>query len=510
VTDDPAEVLGLWKGAVALAGTLLLAWDLVLRRRGRAGFARRLRDGLLAAFAAAAALVWCNAFAFHQGVYVHHWEIFHHYVGAKYFPELAYTRLYDCTVVADSDAGFPFPARLRPVRRLGSNRVEWATAVLAEREACTRHFEPARWRAFQRDVAWFRSHFPPRRWASITSDRGFNATPLWIALAAGLASEGPPSETQILLLALLDPLLLLAMWGCVAWAFGWRVLCVALLYWGTNYPAQFGWTGGAFLRQDWLALAVTGLCLLRRERPAAAGCALATAALLRVTPAVLVAGLALKALTTLWRTRRLAPSHRRFAAGALAALALLVPLSALLTGAAAWPAFVRNSSLDLATPSGNFLGWKTVVAYEHATRMTAARDPAQLDPAVPWQQARRAVFANRAALYWAGVAGFLVLLVAAVRRSEDATAAVLGTGLMVIAAQIPSYYYALLLVYACLWPRSPAIGVALVALSALSWALALPLAARDEIFTGVSLASVLFVVAATFQAARATPAPLPG
>jgi hypothetical protein len=26
------------------------------------------------------------------------------------------------------------------------------------------------------------------------------------------------------------------MWVGVAWAFGWRVMCVALIYWGTNVP----------------------------------------------------------------------------------------------------------------------------------------------------------------------------------------------------------------------------------------------------------------------------------
>ena len=87
-------------------------------------------------------------------------------------------------------------------------------------------------------------------------------------------------------------------------------------------------------------------------------------------------------------------------------------------------------------------------------------------------------------------------------RSPPWEAAVLGAGLMVVAAQIPCYYYALLLVYAFLWPQRPSIGVALVALAALSWALAIPLRGRDEIFAAVSLASVLFAVFATVLVVR--------
>jgi hypothetical protein len=499
---DPSKILGIWKGAVAFAGAALLAWGMWLERRGRAAFARRLRDLLLASLGGASALLWCNGFAFHQGSFLHHAEIFHHYVGAKYFRELSYAGLYDCTVVADYDAHFGFPPTLRPVRRLGSNRVEWATAVLLDRDSCTAHFTPERWRAFQHDVAWFRSKFSPRLWASITTDRGFNATPAWNLAASWLARSGPASDAQILALALIDPALLLAMWAAVAWAFGWRVLCVALLYWGTNYPAQFGWTGGAYLRQDWLASAVTGLCLLRRSRSAAGGFALTLAALLRMTPAVLIAGIALKAIWSALASRSLAlaPAQRRLAAGCVAALALVLPLSALNDGGGAWADFARNTAVDFGTPSGNFVGWKTVVAYEQATRRSALRDPVGMDPNEPWQEARRAVYQRRAPWFWLGVAGFLGLFLRAVRRCEDWAAAVLGTGLMVIGSQIPSYYYALLFVYAFLWPRVPAVGVGLAALSLASWVIAGQLAERDEIFAWVSLASVLYVVFATLAA----------
>jgi hypothetical protein len=501
---DPARYFGVLKLGVASAGTALLAWGLVLRLIGRPGSARRLREALLIALGALAALCWFNFFQFHQGVYLHTAEIFHHYVGSKYFRELSYSRLYDCTVVADYGSGYSFPAHKRPVRRLGSNRIDWATDVLADPEVCTDHFSPQRWRSFQHDVGWFRAQFHPRRWASITTDRGFNSTPMWNTVASLLADTGPPSTAQILTLALLDPLLLLVMWGFVAWAFGWRTLCVALVYWGTNYPALFGWTGGAFLRQDWLASAVIGLCLLRRGKLAAGGAVLTLSVLLRMTPAILIAGLVLKVLGLAWRERSLTlrTPHRRFAAGCVAALVIALPLSALVGGAGAWADFARNTQVDLGTPSGNFMGWRTVVSYEHETRMELTRDRRLIDSNAPWQQARRDAFQRRQLWFWAAILGFLVVLLPAARQNEDWVAAVLGVGLMVVGVQIPSYYYALLLAYAFLWQRSEAIGVGLCALSAASWLIAGAFSERDEIFNWVSLASVLFVIFATLLAWR--------
>jgi len=124
-----------------------------------------------------------------------------------------------------------------------------AAAALENAAACKRHFTPERWRSFSRDVAWFRSQLPLRRWKLTQTDHGYNGTPAWGLFGGLLAHSGPATDAQILALRLIDPLLLLLTWAAVGWTFGWRVLCVALLYWGTNYPAQYGWVGGSYLRQ---------------------------------------------------------------------------------------------------------------------------------------------------------------------------------------------------------------------------------------------------------------------
>ena len=57
-------------------------------------------------------------------------------------------------------------------------------------------------------------------------------------------------------------------------------------------------------------------------------------------------------------------------------------------------------------------------------------------------------------------------------RQPEWVAAVLGVGLVPVATELTSYYYAMLLVFAFLWPRRPEIGVALCTLSAVTLGIA--------------------------------------
>src|SRR4029434_10353702 len=74
------------------------------------------------------------------------------------------------------------------------------------------------------------------------------------------------------------------------WAFGWRVMAIATVFWGCNAPADFYWTGGAFLRMDWMFFLVASLCLARQSMCVLSGAALTWSALLRVFPLILFAG----------------------------------------------------------------------------------------------------------------------------------------------------------------------------------------------------------------------------
>jgi len=301
------------------------------------------------------------------------------------------------------------------------------------------------------------------------------------------------------MLALLDPLLLLGMWFAVYWAFGWRVLCVALIWWGTNHLANYAWNGGAFLRQDWLVLAVVGICLVRKGKPGWGGFALTYAALLRVFPGFIVAALILKALLRMWKERTfvLSDDHKRFAVGCVAAVILLVGLSSAASGGiGAWGDFLENSRLNVRSTGTNTVGLMTVLSYEHDKRLKVTQDRSLEDANSNWLAAKREIFSKRRPLFWVLLAGFLIALAQAVRDEPDWAALALGIGLIPMASFPSCYYFSIFTGYALLWDRRRSVGVLLCALAIASHVAAFLLPRPieyDQRFAWISLAVVITV-----------------
>lgn len=504
---DP-RALGVLRGLVALSGAAILTWDGVVRPGYLPDTRRRLRDASLALLGLASFACWWNLGLFHFELgYLQVNDLYHYYLGAKYTPELGYTRLYECTAVADAEDGNLARVRSRWMRDLATNELTRTTSILSDPGRCKSRFSAARWDGFRRDVSWFRSHATtPEVWDTLQVDHGYNATPVWGAVGSPLANLAPASDSQMLRLALIDPVLLLVMWGAVWWAFGWRSMAVALLWWGTNYPARFAWTGGAFLRADWLALTVVGICLVKKGLSGAGGFALTYAALLRLFPAIVVLGLVLKVAADVWlrrRSFRLTPDHRRFAFGALLALLVLIPGSIVTArgGAAAgvrvWSEFVDNTRKHYATPLTNNIGLKVLIAYDPATRVADLARYSVVAPLDSWMAARRRVFGERAPIFWLLVAAFLWLTLRAVRDQPDWIALVLGVALLPVTLELTCYYYAILLVLGLLWPTHRWVGVGLCALAAFSNLVPAFLKMDDDIYAAISVATVAFALGVT-------------
>lgn len=499
---DPRSV-GTIKVAVALATTALLCFGLAPDRTGRTATPRPLRDAALALLGLAGLACWWNLFQFHYPGFAHPSETFHYYLGAKYFPELGYTRLYECVAVADAEAGLDADALRRPLRDLTRNELTSTDAILAEPARCTAHFTAPRWSAFRHDVDFLRGLVPPRKWSLFQQDHGYNATPAWTLVGHLATNTAPASLAQLRLLWALDPLLLLALFGGAAWVFGWRVAAVAAVYFGTNYVSPYGWTGGSILRQDWLAASALGVALLRSDRPTAGGALLAWAALLRIFPGCLLAGVALGTLWRMARARslRLPQAERRCAAGVLATLAVGFALSSAASGGpSSWLAFAERSRVHLGTPLANHLGLATLLAYDPAARSELARDPALEDPMQRWKEARRARFAERRALFVALVAGFALLLAQRAARLPLWVGAALGSALIPVALELTGYYWSALLPLAFLGARRPGIAAALCAFGVAGYGISERWHWTDQIHVGISLLGVALALFAVWRA----------
>ena len=487
---------------LALAGLGLFGWGLVLRGLGRPGSARRTREAVLAVLGAASAAAWFNFGQFHGPGFVHTWEHTHYFLGAKYFAELSYTRLYPCITLADAEDGLADRVGGRRLRD-ETNRIGSARSVLEKPASCRSHFSDERWRAFKQDVAWFRARIHPLRWERLFLDHGYNAPPVWTLVGSALTRHLPATDASVLALALLDPLLLAVTWGFALWSFGWRTTSVALLFWGTNQLAGFAWTGGAFVRQDWLMLLVVGIALAHRGFPFASGLALGASALLRIFPAFVLVGLGLGSVARALRSRRVSPwgTTGRIACGCLASVALLVALSARGPGGiGAWAAFSTEARSNLRSTAGNIVGLMTVLSYEPepAPGAVAQSEDASLD-------ARRARFAERRPI------GLLIGLVCcaffarAVRDEEAWTTLVLGVGLVPLLAFVASYYYGFLACWGLLAKRwGDWLGLLLCALSVATHASAALWPAQAQVEARFACDSLAVIVAALVLLGAAT------
>lgn len=496
--------------ALSVAALGLLAWGYSLAQNGAPLRWLKFRDQALLALGLLGALSYSNFGYLHWQNFIHAWDTYHYYMGAKYFPELGYDLLYDCAVVADSEVGLKGTAD-RVVTDLRTNVMVKVTDLLAHPERCKDRFSASRWADYKADLAWFRTRFDTKRWSDMHHDHGYNATPVWTLLGFALANTGTAGLTQVTLIDLLDPLYLLLTALALGWAFGFRVFAIGLLALGAHFPNRYYWTGGAMLRYDWLFFTVLTVCLLKKNRPTLAGASIAYATLLRLFPGLLLLGPALWAVNAWTKRRTDEESARavkftipRFALGGIAATFLLVGTSLLAFGGTEpWKTFAHNTQKHANTPLTNHMGLRTVLSYRPWTIGARLRDGNAIDPWAKWKETRLENFAKAKPVFVALLLGMAALFFLAIRDSNLPlwAAAALGSGTIVFGAELTCYYYCFLMAFAPLYEKKREAGLLLLALCAVSQFIGLaPIPSmskwEDEQYTAMSLAA-LFAVAGT-------------
>lgn len=404
--------------------------------------------------------------------YYHRHELYHYYLGSKYFGEVGYDHLYTCTAIAEVELGRGAQIRKREIRDLSSKNLivpTTETYIFDDPGQCKNRFAPERWEAFKKDIAWFEQSSRGDYWEKMQQDHGYNPPPVWTMVGKAVSSIAPAGDTFFKLLALIDIGLQLATVLMLNWAFGWRTMTIATIFWGCNAPASFYWTGGALLRQDWIFLAIASLCLARKRKFALAGAALTWSALLRIFPAALFGGAAIIIIFSWLQTRRLRADYVRFIAGAAVAFAVLVPASVAVTGRGSYRAFAEHIALHKDTPLTNHMGLETMLVHDWDGRMVFSRDERLDDPFEQWKAGRTERKYSRRPLFLAINLVLLGWLAWALHRTR-----LLWIGIALTVPLIPSltnltcYYYSIFLGAAVLVRLRPALGPAYLALAAAS------------------------------------------
>ncbi len=378
----------------------------------------------------------------------HSWEFFHYYLGAKYHHELGYDGLYAATAVAEAELSPAFEAdvKRRSLRNLQTNIVEPATTALARSTELKARFDAPRWEAFKRDISWFRNAGDSSWWNAMQMDHGFNGPPVWLLAGHALASLRPPSDGFFRILASIDFVLFTLLFTAIGWAFGFRVLCSALVLWGTQLPFNNGFTYGAFLRQDWIFLLVASACLAKKRWFMLAGAALAYAALLRLFPGLFFVPIFGVAVVRGVREKRLPRSLARFFAGAALATALLGAASVATVGVRGYSAFAARISTHGQGASPNLMGLKTIVAFATAERLEITTDRGARDETARWGALREERLDRRGPfLAFCVVVAFALVAWALQRRLALWMCFPLGLPLVVCATELANYYYAVFL-----------------------------------------------------------------
>ena len=402
--------------------------------------------------------VFHNLGAFRGGTFVHHSEMFHYYLGPKYFKELGYYELYNAVLVADAEqddalAQIPFYTNLKTYRNSPRE------TALRDSDRVRALFSERRWSEFKSDVAFFKQATETPHSQGLfflLIDHGYNGSPLSTLVLGTLSNAIPVNHLHAL--AYIDVLLVLAMGAFVYWTFGFDTGTLFSVYFCVNILNAYDYISGSLLRYDWLFCIIAGVCLQKKKRYALSGVFLALAAVLRVFPALLFYGIAVKIVQGLIATRTIRKEHLRFALAAATATLALIVLPSVSLGAVVepWKDFISNTQLHNAGVYVNHLGFRAIALFEPShlslDQFFAAYKSAHTTDIVRhWQDVKEFELRQKAPLLAFISLAVLVSVTMLIRKRNDFESIIWPLLLIYTTTFLAHYYYGFLCLFILLF-----------------------------------------------------------
>jgi hypothetical protein len=452
----------------------------------------------LAALVVLSAAAFVNFGLFHAFAHqhVHYWDAFHYFVGAKYLPELGYTKLYDATWLAGREMGaFEGIDRIRDLPTYQARDVRSIDAA-----AVRARFTEDRWRAFKRDLLVFGPRIPD--WRRLFLDHGFNDPPPRAMLLHLLVRRLPATPLTLTALTSIDYVLIAAALWAARVAFGPVAGALAAAFFLLSFIGRFDFIGCSILRRDWIAALVAGTAAFARGAGVAAGTLFAYAILARVFPALFLVPLAVK-----WLQKRRAGMPDRTLDRCLSVTAVVLVATAVALAVAGdrvfLTEFVTKIRLHADTPFTNHVGLGTWLVFHNAPWTTYGGAQA-VDPL--------AAVAARPAPWLVPAVSVLYLVVALplILRARVLESMMYAVPLVYCAVSPAGYYYSFLVLLVLLpWhagavDRPRRLGMALLALVG-AGSYALEIASDDHLplfHAASTLLAVYFVAWLALEYAR--------
>ena len=235
----------------------------------------------------------------HPVGHVRTWNLFHHYLGAKYFPELGYENLYSCALAADAELQGVWDKETL-VRNLNT----YALGSRQNNPPCSKNrFTDRNWAWFRSDLLQIqRTSYPdadypragdrsPQIWNSILTDKGFNPSPVWATLSWWLTNQiRLDSGWGLKFLLTLDIILLIIALGFVGWVFGWDTAALVLLF-VVTFWGPYQRLAGNVIQYGWLFAVLMGFCFWKISWKKTSAAFFAFAIMARLFPVFFLAGL---------------------------------------------------------------------------------------------------------------------------------------------------------------------------------------------------------------------------
>ena len=249
-----------------------------------------------------------------MGERVRAWNVYHYYVGSKYFAELSYFDLYAATLTADDDFIERRTERGKRVHdhfSLIEKARDQRDYRVKSRKDIVKGFDRSimseeRLQQLGQDSRFIGQYMGFRNpgWHQTFKDLGYNPAPAWTLVGVPLSNLVPARFPHFRVITNSDVPLYLMTFLLVWWAFGLRIASVMALWLCSAQLNEGRFTGG-FLQYDWMCTTLSAIALYHRGWFKSAGVMLSWAAMTRVFPGFLVLGLMLQAGLALLRTRSL-------------------------------------------------------------------------------------------------------------------------------------------------------------------------------------------------------------